>query len=94
MSDLEKVCVTVSSCQKGLDLTSAIVTGQKRFLFFFLDSLAAPVNVSIRDLKGSSAVLTWDTPDGETVIGFAITQQVITTCDRERKGHILYMHAH
>ncbi|XP_065152220.1 fibronectin type III domain-containing protein 5b isoform X1 [Paramisgurnus dabryanus] len=39
------------------------------------DSLVAPVNVSIKDLKSSSAVLTWDTPDGETVIGFAITQQ-------------------
>ncbi|XP_026108741.1 fibronectin type III domain-containing protein 5-like [Carassius auratus] len=39
------------------------------------ESLAAPVNVSIRDLKGSSAVVTWDIPDGEPVIGFAITQQ-------------------
>ncbi|XP_026111498.1 fibronectin type III domain-containing protein 5-like [Carassius auratus] len=39
------------------------------------DSLAAPVNVSIRDLKGSFAVVTWDIPDGEPVIGFAITQQ-------------------
>ncbi|RXN09428.1 fibronectin type III domain-containing 5 isoform X1 [Labeo rohita] len=40
-----------------------------------LGCLAAPVNVSIRDLKGSSAVVTWDIPDGEPVIGFAITQQ-------------------
>ncbi|XP_051506762.1 fibronectin type III domain-containing protein 5 [Myxocyprinus asiaticus] len=39
------------------------------------EGLAAPVNVSIRDLKASSAVVTWDTPDRESVIGFAITQQ-------------------
>uniref|UniRef100_A0A3B1KJ67 Fibronectin type III domain containing 5 n=1 Tax=Astyanax mexicanus TaxID=7994 RepID=A0A3B1KJ67_ASTMX len=39
------------------------------------DSLAPPVNVSIRDLKANSAAVTWDIPDGEPVIGFAITQQ-------------------
>ncbi|XP_052006819.1 fibronectin type III domain-containing protein 5-like [Xyrauchen texanus] len=39
------------------------------------ECLAAPVNVSISDLKASSAVVTWDTLDGEFVIGFAITQQ-------------------
>ncbi|KAA0718320.1 Fibronectin type III domain-containing protein 5 [Triplophysa tibetana] len=39
------------------------------------NSLVAPVNVSIKDLKSSYGLLTWDTPDGESVIGFAITQQ-------------------
>ncbi|XP_072533452.1 fibronectin type III domain-containing protein 5b isoform X4 [Salminus brasiliensis] len=39
------------------------------------DSLAPPVNVSIRDLKANSAAVTWDIPDAEPVIGFAITQQ-------------------
>ncbi|KAK1791234.1 hypothetical protein P4O66_013256 [Electrophorus voltai] len=39
------------------------------------DSLGPPVNVSIRDLKANSAVVTWDIPDAEPVIGFAITQQ-------------------
>lgn len=49
----------------------------------FADSLVAPVNVSIKDLKSSSALLTWDTPDGESVIGFAITQQVHGEKERE-----------
>ncbi|XP_060780570.1 fibronectin type III domain-containing protein 5 [Neoarius graeffei] len=39
------------------------------------DSLAPPVNVSIRDLKANSATVTWDIPGAEPVIGFAITQQ-------------------
>ncbi|CAB1330795.1 unnamed protein product, partial [Coregonus sp. 'balchen'] len=40
-----------------------------------LDSLAAPVNVTIKALKANSAVVTWDIPEGDPVIGFAITQQ-------------------
>lgn len=39
------------------------------------DSLTAPVNVTIRELEANSAVVTWDIPEGEPVIGFAITQQ-------------------
>ncbi|KAM6973478.1 fibronectin type III domain-containing protein 5b isoform 2-T2 [Aplochiton taeniatus] len=39
------------------------------------DSLAAPVNVTIKTLKANSAVVTWDIPEGDPVIGFAITQQ-------------------
>lgn len=42
----------------------------------FADSLAAPVNVTIKALKSNSAVVTWDIPEGDPVIGFAITQQV------------------
>uniref|UniRef100_A0A8C8C512 Fibronectin type-III domain-containing protein n=1 Tax=Oncorhynchus tshawytscha TaxID=74940 RepID=A0A8C8C512_ONCTS len=41
----------------------------------FADSLAAPVNVTIKALKSNSAVVTWDIPEGDLVIGFAITQQ-------------------
>ncbi|XP_064860328.1 fibronectin type III domain-containing protein 5 [Oncorhynchus nerka] len=39
------------------------------------DSLSAPVNVTIKSLKANSAVVTWDIPEGDPVIGFAITQQ-------------------
>ncbi|XP_035284719.1 fibronectin type III domain-containing protein 5 isoform X2 [Anguilla rostrata] len=39
------------------------------------DSLSAPLNVTIRELKVNSAVVTWDIFEGDPVIGFAITQQ-------------------
>ncbi|XP_061119000.1 fibronectin type III domain-containing protein 5 [Conger conger] len=39
------------------------------------DSLTAPVNVTIRALKANSAVVSWDIPEGDPIIGFAITQQ-------------------
>ncbi|XP_058470794.1 fibronectin type III domain-containing protein 5 isoform X1 [Solea solea] len=39
------------------------------------DSLSPPVNVTIKALKANSAVVTWDIPEGDSVIGFAITQQ-------------------
>ncbi|KAL0961770.1 hypothetical protein UPYG_G00331510 [Umbra pygmaea] len=38
-------------------------------------SLSAPLNVTIRELNANSAIVTWDTLEGEPVIGFAITQQ-------------------
>ncbi|KAG9331018.1 hypothetical protein JZ751_020427 [Albula glossodonta] len=38
-------------------------------------SLTAPVNVTIKALKANSAVVAWDIPEGDPVIGFAITQQ-------------------
>ncbi|CAL8294626.1 unnamed protein product [Arctogadus glacialis] len=41
----------------------------------FGDSLAAPFNVTLRDLKANSAVVTWDIPEADFAIGFAITQQ-------------------
>ncbi|KAJ8287426.1 hypothetical protein COCON_G00000850 [Conger conger] len=40
-----------------------------------LNSLTAPVNVTIRALKANSAVVSWDIPEGDPIIGFAITQQ-------------------
>ncbi|KAM7403810.1 hypothetical protein PAMA_004309 [Pampus argenteus] len=38
-------------------------------------SLSPPVNVTIKAVKANSAVVTWDIPEGDPVIGFAITQQ-------------------
>lgn len=46
-------------------------------LSLFADSLSPPVNVTIKAVKANSAVVTWDIPEGDPVIGFAITQQVI-----------------
>jgi len=40
------------------------------------DFLSAPLNVTIRELEVNSAVVTWETLEGDPVIGFAITQQV------------------
>lgn len=42
----------------------------------FADGLSPPVNVTITAVKANSAVVTWDIPEGDPVIGFAITQQV------------------
>ncbi|XP_033844406.1 fibronectin type III domain-containing protein 5 isoform X1 [Periophthalmus magnuspinnatus] len=39
------------------------------------DSLSPPVNVTVREVRARFAVVTWDIPDGDNVIGFAITQQ-------------------
>ncbi|XP_043918724.1 fibronectin type III domain-containing protein 4 isoform X1 [Protopterus annectens] len=35
----------------------------------------APVNVTVTQLKANSATVTWDVPEGDTVIGYAISQQ-------------------
>ncbi|XP_061651887.1 fibronectin type III domain-containing protein 5 isoform X3 [Phyllopteryx taeniolatus] len=39
------------------------------------DTLSPPVNVTIKAVKANSALVTWDIPEGDPVIGFAITQQ-------------------
>lgn len=39
--------------------------------------LSAPLNVTIRELEVNSAVVTWEILEGDPVIGFAITQQVL-----------------
>ncbi|XP_061535597.1 fibronectin type III domain-containing protein 4-like isoform X2 [Phycodurus eques] len=36
---------------------------------------AAPVNVSVTQLRAHSAMVTWNVPLGDTVIGYAISQQ-------------------
>lgn len=38
--------------------------------------LSAPLNVTISEIEVNSAVVTWETLEGDPVIGFAITQQV------------------
>lgn len=40
------------------------------------DRPAAPVNVSVIHLRAHSATVSWSVPEGETVIGYAISQQV------------------
>lgn len=37
---------------------------------------AAPVNVSVSQLRANSATITWSVPQGDDVIGYAISQQV------------------
>uniref|UniRef100_A0A3B5LUU6 Fibronectin type III domain containing 5a n=1 Tax=Xiphophorus couchianus TaxID=32473 RepID=A0A3B5LUU6_9TELE len=37
--------------------------------------LSPPVNVTIKEVKANFAVVAWDIPEGDPVIGFAITQQ-------------------
>ncbi|XP_048413759.1 fibronectin type III domain-containing protein 5 [Stegostoma tigrinum] len=39
------------------------------------DIPAAPVNVTVRQLQANSAVVSWEVPDGDAVIGYAISQQ-------------------
>ncbi|XP_042300239.1 fibronectin type III domain-containing protein 4, partial [Sceloporus undulatus] len=36
---------------------------------------ASPVNVTVTQLKADSATVSWDVPEGEAVIGYAISQQ-------------------
>ncbi|XP_057715526.1 fibronectin type III domain-containing protein 5 isoform X2 [Corythoichthys intestinalis] len=43
------------------------------------DTLSPPVNVTIKAVKANSALVTWDIPEGDPVIGFAITQQEVNT---------------
>lgn len=37
---------------------------------------AAPVNVSVTQLRAHSAMVTWSVPQGDAVIGYAVSQQV------------------
>ncbi|KAG8005054.1 Fibronectin type III domain-containing protein 5, partial [Nibea albiflora] len=37
--------------------------------------LSAPLNVTIKEIEGKSAMVTWEILEGDPVIGFAITQQ-------------------
>uniref|UniRef100_A0A8C6S3M3 Fibronectin type III domain containing 4a n=1 Tax=Neogobius melanostomus TaxID=47308 RepID=A0A8C6S3M3_9GOBI len=39
------------------------------------DRPPAPVNVSIMHLRADSATVSWDVPEGDTIIGFSISQQ-------------------
>lgn len=63
-------------------------------LCLFTDSLSPPVNVTITAVKANSAVVTWDIPEGDPVIGFAITQQVshaLGTCTCTRSPGLMIL---
>lgn len=54
--------------QKILSLTGIV---------FFVSAVpAAPVNISVTQLRAHSAMVTWNVPQGDRVIGYAISQQV------------------
>uniref|UniRef100_UPI00398E3A1F fibronectin type III domain-containing protein 5b n=1 Tax=Pristiophorus japonicus TaxID=55135 RepID=UPI00398E3A1F len=43
--------------------------------YWYKNIPAAPVNVTVRHLQANSAVVSWEVPDGDAVIGYAISQQ-------------------
>ncbi|XP_030209339.1 fibronectin type III domain-containing protein 4 isoform X3 [Gadus morhua] len=56
------LCSLLASCCRGPAAVGAVVP-------------AAPVNVSVTQLRAHSAMVTWSVPQGDTVIGYAISQQ-------------------
>lgn len=55
--------------------------------------LSAPLNVTIREIEVSSAVVTWEILEGDPVIGFAVTQQVPPSAARlQQRSHSLSPH--
>ncbi|XP_059904839.1 fibronectin type III domain-containing protein 4-like isoform X1 [Gadus macrocephalus] len=56
------LCSLLASCCRGPAAVGAVVP-------------AAPVNVSVTQLRAHSAMVTWSIPQGDTVIGYAISQQ-------------------
>lgn len=75
---------------KGAELHTA--EDKTSFCFsLFADSLSPPVNVTINAVKANSAVVTWDIPEGDPVIGFAITQQVSSTHTGRYNSHWIYV---
>ncbi|XP_078279249.1 fibronectin type III domain-containing protein 5b isoform X5 [Rhinoraja longicauda] len=55
--------------------TVLLVFGYFNICLTTADILAAPVNVTVRHLQANSAVVSWEVPDGDAVIGYAISQQ-------------------
>ncbi|XP_032901041.1 fibronectin type III domain-containing protein 5 [Amblyraja radiata] len=55
--------------------TVLLVFGYFNICLITADILAAPVNVTVRHLQANSAVVSWEVPDGDAVIGYAISQQ-------------------
>lgn len=41
-----------------------------------IDRPPSPVNVTVTQLKANSATVSWDVPEGDVIIGYAISQQV------------------
>uniref|UniRef100_A0A667XBU5 Fibronectin type III domain containing 4b n=1 Tax=Myripristis murdjan TaxID=586833 RepID=A0A667XBU5_9TELE len=56
-------------------LTYSTCDSKYLLLLLFLSVPAAPVNVSVTQLRAHSATVTWNIPQGDTVIGYAISQQ-------------------
>lgn len=80
--------LTMASCHAGGNFSTPLLCSTdrtKNFLFLSLcaDSLSPPINVTIKEVKANSAVVSWDIPEGDLVIGFAITQQVRNRCGTE-----------
>lgn len=76
--------MAVSAEHNGAELLICLIPQEIKTSFcfplcLFADSLSPPVNVTIKAVKANSAVVTWDIPEGDPVIGFAITQQVSMT---------------
>ncbi|XP_062343207.1 fibronectin type III domain-containing protein 5 [Osmerus eperlanus] len=61
--------------KKGFSAAAFLVLGYLTVSSVYADFLSAPLNVTIRELEVNSAVVTWETLEGDPVIGFAITQQ-------------------
>ncbi|XP_059810235.1 fibronectin type III domain-containing protein 5 [Hypanus sabinus] len=75
----------LSGCTAGLDgMGRFLVCLRSTVLLLFsyfniclitADIIAAPVNVTVRHLQANSAVVSWEVPNGDAVIGYAISQQ-------------------
>lgn len=50
------------------------------------DRPPAPVNVSVMHLRADSATISWEVPEGDIIIGFSISQQVILKTSNAKKG--------
>lgn len=84
---------------KGADLLIWFILQKIKQAFCFslcvsADSLSPPVNVTIKAVKANSAVVTWDIPEGDPVIGFAITQQVSNTHTMTHLPRHIYVNAY
>uniref|UniRef100_A0A3Q3LGL3 Fibronectin type III domain containing 4b n=1 Tax=Labrus bergylta TaxID=56723 RepID=A0A3Q3LGL3_9LABR len=59
----------------SLKLTLKFVSNNLYIMCFVTAVPAAPVNVSVTQLRAHSAMVTWNVPQGDTVIGYSISQQ-------------------
>uniref|UniRef100_A0A665UZL8 Fibronectin type III domain containing 4a n=1 Tax=Echeneis naucrates TaxID=173247 RepID=A0A665UZL8_ECHNA len=59
------------------------LTARSVCVSFLPDRPPAPVNVSVMHLRADSATVSWEVPEGDTIIGFSISQQVI-----RKDGHM------
>uniref|UniRef100_A0A3B3DW02 Fibronectin type III domain containing 4b n=1 Tax=Oryzias melastigma TaxID=30732 RepID=A0A3B3DW02_ORYME len=70
-----------SHCLSSCFILCCLITSFHLALFHVISSSlilsvpAAPVNVSVTQLRAHSAMVTWNVPQGDAVIGYAISQQ-------------------